>query len=148
MKRHAGFTIIELLVCVAMLALLAVVVLPRFTSMVGDARQAGFESVLGSFETSVRIAHSGWIAEGAPGATQIMLGGQTVEMNADGWPRIDGSVPAQDTAAELYSRLMTLPVPDDWGSTEDTTAMTADYTYNDMTFRYDANTGVVLQTAP
>jgi prepilin-type N-terminal cleavage/methylation domain-containing protein len=63
-RKQLGFTIIELVVVIALLGLLAAVALPRFASMEANARTAAYNGVRGAFTTSVGIAHSKWLAVG------------------------------------------------------------------------------------
>ena len=142
--RDAGFTIIELLTSIAIIVVLAAVIAPRMTNMVSDARSAGYTAVMRSFKSAVSMAHSKWIAiKVSGGGSTIDLNGTTVEMTPSGWPDLDSGIGGQESAQDLYSTLMALPLPSNWATGEDFGAKTADFSYDAMSFRYDATTGQV-----
>jgi MSHA pilin protein MshA len=117
-RNQAGFTIIELVVVIALLGLLAAVALPKFADLTTEARAASVDGVQGGFTAAVQIAHSKWLAGGTGVAGPVALDGATVIVNASGWPTVDADNAAQDTASELYAILMSGPVPANWVPTE------------------------------
>ena len=151
MKNHTqdGFTIIELVVVIALLGLLAAVALPKFVSLTTEARAATLEGVRGSFQSSILLIHARWIATGGSGATVTLEDGSTVNVNAAGWPTIDSANAAQDTAQELYDLIIqeSLPTPEwSFSETPGAGAGTGTYTLNGTgggAFTYDASTGDV-----
>ena len=139
-RRQRGFTIIELIMVFMILGLLSVVVLPRFMGIVTTAKQTAFHAIRAAFVEGVQVVHKSWIAKGSNGEMAIDLEGTSVLVNAAGWPRVDaGAGPGQDTAAELYSLMMSSPLPADWTSSESP----VDYTWDTLSFRYDPSTGIV-----
>ncbi len=115
-RKQLGFTIIELVVVIALLGLLAAVALPRFASMESNARTAAYNGVRGAFTTSVGIAHSKWLVDATGVETDVTLDGSMVHVNAAGYPTIDTAEGTQDDAAKLYALLLQDAVPSTWQS--------------------------------
>ena len=65
-NNYSGFTLIELVVVIVILATLAVVAFPRFFSYQRDAHLARADAAFSSFESAVQMYHSKWLAEGEP----------------------------------------------------------------------------------
>lgn len=65
LTRHSGdgFTLIELVVVIAILGILAAFAIPRFTSLESEARAATTQALAGSLRSSATLAHGLWIAE-------------------------------------------------------------------------------------
>ncbi len=120
-RSNEGFTIIELVVVIAILGILAAVAMPKFASLESKARTAAFDGVKGGFTAAVQITHSKWLVEGGTGAT-VALDGATVQVGTTGWPVVDPNVGAgpgtQKNATELYALLMSGQIPTDWTGTQ------------------------------
>lgn len=64
MRKASGFTLIELVVVIALLAILAAFAIPRFASLEREARIATNQSIAGSLRSAAAMSHSLWLAQG------------------------------------------------------------------------------------
>jgi prepilin-type N-terminal cleavage/methylation domain-containing protein len=86
-----GFTLVELVVVVLLVAILAAVALPRFISVDDNAHLARAETTAAALQSSVQLAHSVWQlqADGQPAENLPVFGAGTdgqIDFNANGWP--------------------------------------------------------------
>ena len=138
--REHGFTVIELVVVIAILGILAAVALPRFASLTNDAYEAKLEGTQGGFASAVVIAHSAWLTRPNPAGAVVLEGGTVLEMHTTtGWPRIS----ATQDATLLYNRLMSTTLDSSF-TTASVVANTASYV---LTAYMNANNRILYTQA-
>ncbi len=91
--KQAGFTLIELVIVVVLLAILASVALPRFLDITDSAHAANVGGTAGALGSAVSISHAKWLASGQPTSAAPIAGLDfTRSSHADtgfsvlGWP--------------------------------------------------------------
>ena len=161
MKRHSGFTLIELVVVIAILGILAKFALPRFAALSDDAHRSSVEAAGGTLVSSISLVRAQWLANGTHAAVTNLQGygepDNVVDVSADGWPTgVNGNTnPNGMSVAEcnaLWGALMNtngITASTAVGEDYQTTVNSGDcrYTYlataDGHNIEYDPNTGNV-----
>ncbi|PYC23628.1 type II secretion system protein [Aquipseudomonas alcaligenes] len=174
MKNSKGFTLIELVVVIAILGILAAVALPRFMDATKDAHESALRGTSGTLASAVLLARSQYELNrngGSNGCTggncQIDVAGfgnGTVDVNANGWPiGVNATGTPAATAAmsaatcnEVFTNVLQGSAPSvgtaagtvDYVTTAAGTTCTFTYQADgaDDTITYNANTGEVTNT--
>jgi MSHA pilin protein MshA len=81
-EKTGGFTLIELVVVIALLGILAAFALPRFASLEGEARSATVQGLSGSIRSASAMAHGLFLATGA---TPVSMEGNSIDI-VNGYP--------------------------------------------------------------
>ena len=161
MKTNKGFTLIELVVVIAVLAILSAVALPRFAELSDSAHSSSVEAAGGGYVSAVTLVRSQWLANGVHNAVTNLPGygepDNVIDVSIDGWPTgVSGNTnPSGMTATEcndIWGALMTtssLTTSTSTGEDYLTTLVSGDcrYTYQGTAdghfVEYDPNTGDV-----
>lgn len=154
MKKQAGFTIVELVVVIALLGILAAVALPRFLNVTDDAHNASINGTAGALRSAAGLVKAQSVVDEASGS--VTYDGTAVTINANKYP--DASDAA--TCVSAWTNILQDGAPKvATGTTEDYKAewvaasSQCKYTYNAIAagthfITYKPSTGGVEITAP
>lgn len=105
-KTQKGFTMIELIIVIALLGILAAFALPRFANFTTQAASATRSSIVSSLNSSLGIAHAQWIANGSTGTVTLDGSATPITMNAAGYPDIGTTYNNTATCQTLLGALV------------------------------------------
>lgn len=99
MRKHKGFTIVELVVVIIILGILAATAMPRFLDVQDNAQLAAAEGVQGALRAAMPMAKAKYIATGkASTDVDIDGGGADVTVNSTSGYPTDNTSAADDDA--------------------------------------------------
>ena len=98
-KNQHGFTLVELVVVVAVVGVLAVVATPKIVGVASDAKSASLKAVAGALESASASNYAAYSTTGVANAKVIstckmagtLLSGGTDKLSADGYVISDGT---------------------------------------------------------
>src|SRR3546814_13795608 len=91
MQRHKGFTMIELVVVIAILGILAAVALPHFTDSAKDAHRASVRSAGGALTSAVSLARGQYELNRGGGSNACLAGKCKINVQGYGTGALDGT---------------------------------------------------------
>ncbi len=139
--NQSGFTMIELIVVIAIIGILAAIAIPRFITQTTNARIAALNGLTGAIQSAVALAQAEYVAEGNSSASSTT----TATMNGTAVTVIAGTGRPAGSAAGIGTALQTLS-----GFTGTYAAGVATYDFStavtNCKLTYTDSTGVVAQT--
>jgi len=79
-----GFTVIELITVIVILAILGAVALPKFVDLQSNARRARAQATSAAVASGATLIHARWLASGSPAS--VTINGVAIPVNSSGWP--------------------------------------------------------------
>lgn len=172
-RKQSGFTIIELIVVIALLGILSAVALPRFIGVTENAHDASVEGAGAGFATGIALLKAQVVANGDIGSFDLAVDGYgdgNISINSKGYPVgvslvASAALPSDaDDCVDIWNNLLdtnaptvqagTLPAPDGVDYVVEYSSPNCDYVYKNQKdgsnrfIRFSASDGTVSVTIP
>ena len=98
-----GFTLIELVVVIALLGILAAAALPRMMKSYDGAHESSVTATGGALASAVMLVRSQWVTNGAKGSVDAVTGygEDTIATSQEGWPTDANRAGASDHGSNV-----------------------------------------------
>lgn len=80
MKNQSGFTLIEMVAVIIILAIMAATALPKFADLQKEARASAMSGVAGGLRSAASMAKSKWLAQASSALDTITMDGTSVSV--------------------------------------------------------------------
>lgn len=108
MKSQSGFTLIEMVVVIVLLAIMAATAMPRFTNLSGEGRMSAVAGMQGALNSAKNLAKSKWIAANSANLSAVDMNGINVGVysgtNQTGGQYSQGT-PYENTSSGMWAAL-------------------------------------------
>ncbi len=143
MKSQSGFTLIEMVAVIIILAIMAATALPKFTNLSGEARYASLSGLQGGLRSAVALSKAKWLVAQSGDLNSVNFNGTLVSVVHFATPasaQINLGIPL-DSATGIIAAM------DSWGTyTSGTTATGIAWWPNGVTTSSSCNVDYVSST--
>ena len=108
-RAHHGLTRLETLIVLSLGALLVAATLPRVIQLQRAPGRRALHSAHHELVLGLGEIHGRWLRGGSAART-LVHEGRTLYLNGNGWPTLDSAHPDQDSAMELYEKVVGHPL--------------------------------------
>lgn len=142
MKKQAGFTIVELVVVIALLGILAAVALPRFLNVTDDAHVASVSGTGGAFSSAVKLVKAQAVVGEASGS--VSYDGVSVTINSSQYPEATNAA----TCVSTWENVLQSSAPTVSDKTADKPDYLVTFASSACTYTYQKNTAFNIAYTP
>lgn len=154
--KNQGFTLIELIAVVFIIAILASMAIPKFFAYREDALSANLTTTANAFASAVSLVHATWLADGAnPNKNSVMAeSGETIGLNDAGWPENiattggDGIITNLECESLLLNLINNVDLSKYVIANTDTLCNYQLNNHPDKSFTYNSTNGTVIVNLP